>query len=251
MKTKLPVLVSIPHGGTGVPPELADRVRIGPNDILADGDAFTGEIYDVADCVGLQLKAEIARAFVDLNRAEDDLPPGNPDGVVKSHTVFQKPIYLEDRQPDAALIERLLERYHRPYHGRIREALSDGRYGIELALDCHSMLAVGPEISPDPGQTRPAVCLGNRNGGSCPPETLDSLADCFRRVFGLGESDVALNRPFSGGYITRTYGGDLVPWIQIELSRGLYMQGPAIAEPERLTELNEMFQEVLNRFFGR
>jgi formiminoglutamase len=234
-----------------VPPELTDRIRIGPEDILADGDAFTGEIYDVSDCVNFQIRAEVARAFVDLNRAEDDLPPENPDGVVKSRTVFDKPVYFEGRQPDSALIERLLKRYHRPYHRRIREVLADYRPGVELALDCHSMLAVGPNISPDPGRTRPALCLGNQNGRSCPPETLDILAECFRRVFGLGESDVALNRPFSGGYITRTYGGNPVPWIQIELSRGLYMQGSTDVASERLIELNTMFREVLNRFFGR
>lgn len=249
---RFPVLLSVPHGGDQVPPELAGRVAIGPAEILEDGDAFTREIYGVADCVRFVVDTSIARAFVDLNRSEGDLPPANPDGVIKSHTCYMKPVYAEGGAPDAALAERLLERYHRPYHRRIREILADD---VELALDCHSMAALGPDISADPGQRRPAVCLGNLRGQTCAPETLDRLAGCFRRAFGLPEHEVARNRPFAGGHITRTYGGRPVPWVQVELSRELYLRPPYFDEealtidPARLRELSEMFREVLRLFF--
>jgi len=64
--TKLPLLVSIPHGGTQMPSEVEGRCCISRADVLEDGDAFTREIYDVAEGVRFVLKADVARAFVDL-----------------------------------------------------------------------------------------------------------------------------------------------------------------------------------------
>jgi formiminoglutamase len=247
----MPILVSVPHGGSRVPEELRDRVRIGPAEVLDDGDAYTGDIYNVADQVRWFLKADVARAFVDLNRAEDDRPPGNPDGVVKSHTAYSEQIYQDGREPDAALVERLLSTHYRPYHELIKDVLKN--YGTEIlvALDCHSMAAYGPDMSPDPGMRRPVICLGNRHGQACPRKMMESLSECFQLVFGLDHTHVTMNRPFAGGYTTRTYGMKPVPWIQVEISRDLYLRPPYFdreslsIDPGRLRELNSRFLQVL------
>jgi N-formylglutamate deformylase len=86
MMEMLPVLISIPHGGRMMPDELRERVCLNYDELFADGDAFTDEIYDLGNRAACVIKAEIARAFVDLNRAPNDLPPHNTDGVIKSHT---------------------------------------------------------------------------------------------------------------------------------------------------------------------
>ncbi|MFC1850855.1 N-formylglutamate amidohydrolase [candidate division CSSED10-310 bacterium] len=252
---KLPFFISIPHGGTETPDEVKERICIGQADILEDGDAFTMDIYDVSADVRQVLKANIARAFVDLNRAEDDLPPENPDGVVKSSTCYSKPIYLPGQEPDDALIETLLTRFHRPYHRAIGETLTRSGTDIVLALDCHSMAALGPDIAPDTGKRRPLFCLGNRHGKTCPMETTHLLADCLRQAFDLEESDVTLNQPFAGGYITRTYGANPVPWIQVEMSRDLFLRQPYfdretwLIDSSRLRELRSFFQAALQLFF--
>jgi N-formylglutamate deformylase len=250
-----PVLISVPHAGTEVPPELEGRIDIGPDEIFDECDAFAREIYGAADCARFVLDTAVARTFVDLNRAEDDLPPANPDGAVKSHTSYNRAIYRAGHEPDAALVERLLERYHRPYHRTIQAILADQGAGLELALDCHSMAPVGPDLSPDPGRRRPTICLGNVRGRACPPATTDRLAGCFARAFGLPDHEVARNRPFGGGHITRTYGGRPVPWVQVELSRDLYLRPPHFdresltMDPARLRALSAMFREVLRQFF--
>ena len=255
--TKLPFLVSIPHGGTQMPSEVEGMSCIGRADVLEDGDAFTREIYDVAEGVRFVLKADVARAFVDLNRAENDLPPANPDGVVKSKTCYNKPIYLPGREPDGPIVEKLLARYHRPYHRAIQQTLAEAGTDIILALDCHSMAAVGPDVAPDPGQRRPAFCLGNRHGETCPNEMAETLAGCLREVFGLGPSEVTLNRPFAGGYVTRTHGAGSVPWIQVEMSRDLYLRAPYFDEDRwdidgrRLRELKASFLATLRLLFER
>ena len=103
----------------------------------------------------------------------------------------------------------VLERYYEPYHQQLRTAVQNP--AITSALDCHSMQAVGPQISPDVGQPRPIFCLGNARDRACSLAMTQRLADCLRRAFDLQEHEVTINQPFSGGYITRTYGGKPLP----------------------------------------
>lgn len=254
---KLPFFISIPHGGTETPDEIEQRICISRNDVLEDGDAFTRDIFDLSEDVRHVLKADVARAFVDLNRAEDDLPPENPDGVVKTRTCYSKQIYLPGLEPDEPLIEKLLYRYHRPYHRKIQEILGRRDAEFLLALDCHSMAAVGPDIAPDTGQKRPALCLGNRQGESCPNETTELLAVCLRECLNLRGADITLNQPFGGGYITRTHGYRPVPWIQVEMSRDLFLKPPYFnsetweMDESRLRELRTRFGDALRLFFER
>jgi formiminoglutamase len=254
---RMPFFISVPHGGTETPEEVKDRICISHPDVLEDSDAFTREIYNLSDDIRYLLRADVARAFVDLNRAEDDLPPENPDGVVKSRTCYSKQIYIEDLEPDASLIEELLARYHRPYHAKIREVLGKAELGIILALDCHSMAAVGPDIAPDTGQRRPIICLGNRQGETCPNDMATLFAQCLRESFSLEEPDVTLNHPFGGGYITRTYGAKPIPWIQVEMSRVLFLRPPYFNETtwdmdrNRLNEINKCFRNGLRLLANR
>lgn len=253
--SKLPILLSIPHGGTEIPPELKDRVILSSADLFDDSDAFTREIYDLGDRVSAVISTEIARAFVDVNRAPDDLPPENPDGVIKSHTCYRKVIYRKGLEPDEVLIKELLAKYYFSYHQRIQQILADKSISIELALDCHSMAAVGPAISPDRGKKRPMICLGNVYGKSCSQAVAEALAHCFRQAFSLNDDEISINRPFAGGYITRKYGGHPLPWIQVELSRALYLQLPFFdrqtfsVDKNRLWGLRQMFEEALWMFF--
>jgi N-formylglutamate deformylase len=247
----LPILLSIPHGGTKVPEELRERVCITPKDLFDDSDAFTTDIYDLGDDVAVVVKADIARAFVDLNRAPDDRPPRNPDGVVKASTCFERPVYLAGREPDVVLTERLVDRYHTPYHAQL-ESISK-RPTIKLALDCHSMLSVAPPISGDPGRARPLFCLSNRNGQTAPTELLEALAAAVGEAFQVRSDQIGLNDPFKGGYITQTHGAGKLPWIQVEMNRGLYLSEPwfdrttRTVDYMRIAELRERFGAALHR----
>ena len=201
----------MPHAGLSVPAEVAGACVLTPAQIAADGDEHAAEIYAIADRVAAYVTTDVARAVVDLNRAEDDR---RPDGVVKTHTCFNEPVWREPL--DDATAEMLLAAHFRPYHARLRELASGG--GLLLAVDCHTMLAVGPPIGPGAGIPRPHVCLGNADG-TCPPEWMDALVACFRNAFG---PQVTHNDPFRGGYITRTHAAEM-PWVQIELSRGPFL----------------------------
>lgn len=251
---RFPVLLSIPHGGTAVPPKLRARVRLDRYGIHDDIDPFVREIYDLGERVQEVVSTDVARTFVDLNRAPDDVPPANPDGVVKSTTCVGQPIYAPGHELDAGLTEALIAKYYAPYHARLRRAVRTP--GLVLALDCHSMMATGPEIAPDTGRPRPLLCVGNHRGAACATVTAERFTACLRTAFSFERHEVTLNQPFAGGYITRTYGGDPLPWLQIEMNRTLYLAAPwfvrrtLTVHPARLRELNRKFAYALALFFG-
>jgi formiminoglutamase len=246
----LPILISIPHGGAQTPDELADRSVASAYEIFEDGDAFTPLIYDVGLRVAHVQVARIARAFVDLNRALDDRPPRNPDGVVKSATCFGRVLYREPL--DAPLVDQLLGRYYHPYHAALERAARSA--GARIGLDCHSMASMPPPVAPDAGEPRPLFCLSNLEGRTCDAECLARLADALASAFECPREQVALNRPFKGGFITRHHGHRPLPWIQLEMNRCWYLRDPwfdpqsRVLDPARARELRERFTDAISLF---
>jgi len=253
---KLPFLLSIPHGGTKKPPELEGRLSITDKDLFDDSDPFVIEIYDLGDKVTGVIKADIARAFVDLNRSPEDLPPQNTDGLIKSSTCYNKPIYKKGQEPDETLVNMLLQMYYTPYHKKIQSSIDELK--PFLCLDCHSMASVAPEISPDGNKKkRPLFCLSNQDGKTSSNEIIESLADSISDSFRINRNEISLNDPFHGGYITKTYGNNPIPWIQIEMNRDLYLAEPWFnfetleIEEDHLKNLNQMFEKSLYSFFDK
>ncbi|CAI2718608.1 N-formylglutamate amidohydrolase [Nitrospina watsonii] len=250
----LPCLITVPHGGTQVPGFLAGRFILSERDVFDDIDACTRGIYDLSDLVMVWKDTDIARPVVDLNRGREDRPPTNPDGVVKTHTCFNVPVYDPQQPLDDALADDLIHKYHQPFHSFI-ESVVKLRHDLRIAFDCHSMSEFAPPVANDAGQPRPTFCLGNRFGDSCPDAVARMLATSLCRVFELEEKEVTLNQPFAGGYITRRYGGRPLPWIQIEMNRKLYLKDPwfdtdtRTVDPDRLAFLRNRMGAALRLFF--
>lgn len=267
--------MSIPHGGSRAPDELAGRIAASRAEILDDSDAFTAGIYGLRRGVDVEevVAADVARAFVDPNRPPGEAPPESPDGAVKSETCFGAALYGPGAEPRGALRAALVARHHGGYHARLRAALANPR--LSLCIDCHSMAAAAPPRSaPDAaGAPRPAFCLSDGSAGaagkpSCPRPMLEHFASCIAGSFGVGRAAVRINDPFGGGYIVRTYGGaggagagaGRVPWVQLEMNRSLYLDGPQpspaasagpSADPARIAALRGMFLGALRSFFRR
>jgi N-formylglutamate amidohydrolase len=200
----------VPHAGLTVPPEAQPYCALTTGEIIQDGDEGAAEIYALESQVAAFVTTEIARAIVDMNREESDR---RADGVVKTHTCWNVPVYHEFPPDDA--IEALLARYYRPYHERLTAA---ARQNVVLGVDCHTMAAKGPPIGPRAGIERPRICLSNADG-TCPQAWMKSLAGCFERSF---ECSISVNDPFKGGYLIRSHAGEL-PWVQLELSRAPFL----------------------------
>ncbi len=225
---KLPLLISVPHAGLAVPPEAEPYNALPLDAIRADGDVGASAIYAIDGEVDAFVSTDVARAFVDLNRARDDR---HKDGVVKTHTCWDVPVY-HTPLPEP-VVEHLLDRHWRPFHDRLTDAASPS---LVLAIDCHTMAANGPPVGPDPGQRRPELCLSDVNGRSCPAPLFARLRDALAEAF--APFRVAVNEPFRGGYITRTHAAEM-PWVQLEFSRA-----PFLTDDEKRTRL----LDALRRF---
>lgn len=220
------------------------------SELMADSDSFTQDIYDVSEDVEMVLKFEIFRACVDVSRAPDSLAPEHKDGVIKSATCHNRSVYKNGMQPGESLVNKLIDKYYRPYHESIRTALTN--QNVQIALDCHSMAEIAPAVAPDKG-ARPLINLGDVNGLSCAPKITHLLRKSFIEVFKIEKKDVLINSPFKGGYITKTYGNNSKPWIQIEMNRSLYLSknwfgSDQVPQQARLDELKDKFKNVLIEF---
>ncbi|MDD1693511.1 MAG: N-formylglutamate amidohydrolase [Methanoregula sp.] len=263
MTSRYPFLISIPHGGTDIPEELAGCLALTRRELRYYSDPVTRELYGFGSSIPAFIDTPVSRMAVDLNRPPLPLPPRDPDGIIKLKTIDGKLVYREDRFPDMALIHHLMMIWYFPYHQRIDE-LIDQR-DVKIAFDCHSMLPVGSADQRDAGKKRPLICLGNngdRKGrakknsiATCPESWITSLANGFREEFSL-DHEVAINNPFSGGFISNAhYWRKGVPWIQIEVSRLLY-EPDLVSGPEQslgcegqVNALRERIWRVLTGFW--
>jgi formiminoglutamase len=261
MNNRYPFLISIPHGGVTIPEVLMERSALTSSDILYYSDPDTRSLFDFREWVVAVLDTEISRIFVDLNRPPYALPPRHNDGVVKYSTAEGKPVYRNGSIPDITLLHQVLMRHYFPYHAQLDQILETRE--ISLALDCHSMLPVGPPGSKDEGRVRPMICLGNngdREGkakkdrlATCTAEWITGLADAFREEF-LLDKQVTINHPFSGGFITNAhYWHTGVPFVQLEVNRVLYESGDAFGREEstvdRIRMLKQKIWNALHRFW--
>ncbi|MFW6284804.1 MAG: N-formylglutamate amidohydrolase [Bacillota bacterium] len=232
MKRPLPLILSVPHGGSEVPAPFKDNFRLTPNEVLDDGDLWTAYLFDLSGDVLHASRMPVARAVLDLNRAPKDRPPKNQDGVVKSHSLRRAPVWRRPLEDDE--VEWLLKHYYHPYYETLIEASSHPE--AKLGIDCHSMLPRDPFDPKSP--KRPMFCLsnrGNQDGEACgeplsaPAHILHKFKSILERAF--EEGAVSINQPFKGGELTRRLGQETkIPWFQFEINRELYaphgVEGP-------------------------
>lgn len=218
---ELPLLLSIPHTGVHVPPEIA----VGFADPAMGHGVMTDwhlhELYAFVPDLGIEvLHATHHRFVVDLNRAPDSAPlyPGRFEtGLVPTETFQGEPIWRAPPAPQEVLSRR--ERYWRPYHealeGRLRAKVE--RFGHCFLIDAHSVESRANRLH---GALAQDIFLGNRDGKTCQTWFTDLVHSQFLQR-GL---TVSLNDPYKGGYITAHYPSiDGVQTLQIEMCQRLYM----------------------------
>ena len=221
-----PLLVSIPHGGTAIPPELAARMTAAARS-TPDTDWHMERLYDfLGDLDCSIIVATQSRYVIDLNRAPDGAPlyPGASETELCPTSRFDgEEIYLENQAPDAAEIAARRYAVWQPYHDKIAEELrvSRDRHGMALLWDAHSIRSEVPRFFEG---KLPDLNLGTGGGASADPGLTGLLTAVAKDAGTLGYSH-AVNGRFKGGYITRTHGDPAqgVQAVQLELSQATYM----------------------------
>ena len=219
-----PLLLSLPHDGSLIPPALAQRMvpaaRRAP-----DTDWHVSRLYAFARELGASiLVPRHSRYVVDLNRPEDDVslyPGQNTTGLCPIVQFSGEPVYLEGQGPDAAEVASRVDTYWRPYHQSLQSELAriHARHGRAVLWEGHSIRGAVPFLFEG---RLPDLNLGTAAGASCSP-VLQSRLEAV--LAAQDEYDWVANGRFKGGHITRHYGdpGNGVDAVQLEISQRNYM----------------------------
>ena len=232
-----PMIFASPHSGRDYPADFLASAVLDRQAIRSSEDAFVDHLFDVAPRLGAPLlAARVPRAFIDLNRAADELDPAviegiqrvphNPRissglGVIPRVVAGGRAIYRG--KLSLAEAERRISRFWHPYHTALAELIDETRaaFGSAVLIDCHSMPHEAIEAHSRPGQPRPEVVLGDRFGVAAGQEVMDRVQAAFE-ASGLR---VVRNAPFAGAYVAQAYGRPTrrVHVVQVEIDRSLYM----------------------------
>lgn len=232
-----PVVFASPHSGRVYPAAFLAASVLDEVSLRSSEDAFVDLLLDRAPEHGAPLlSSEVPRAYVDFNRAADELDPAliagapraglNPRiasglGVVARVVANGRAIYRGKLTMDEA--RRRIDKYWRPYHAALSGLLErqHRRFGQVILCDVHSMPHEALNGHVARGAVRPDVVLGDRWGASCDPEVMMQVEAVFRDA-GL---IVARNAPFAGAYTVQRYGqpSQGMHAVQIEIDRALYL----------------------------
>ena len=221
-----PLIVSLPHTGTDIPGDLADRF-ISPWLTLKDTDWHIERLYGFAEAIGATvIRTSISRSTIDVNRDPSgvSLYPGQATTELCPTVTFDgETLYRAGQEPDADEIRRRRIAYFDPYQAAISsqiQRLTKQHPNIVL-YDCHSIRSIIPRLFE--GQL-PVFNIGTKGGLSAHhglPSRLTAIC------IATGQSHV-LNGRFKGGHITRSHGnpGNGVHAIQMELACRAYLLEP-------------------------
>lgn len=224
-----PLVVSFPHTGTDIPPELEPRF-VSPWLARKDADWWIDRLYDFAKELGATtVRTRISRSVIDVNRDPSgaSLYPGQATTELCPTTTFDgEPLYIAGEEPGASEIAARRGAFFDPYH----EALADELMRLQVRnpkvvlYEAHSIRSVIPRLFD--GEL-PNFNLGTNSGASCDAALTTAVevacdSSGFSRV---------TNGRFKGGWTTRHYGEPArgVHAIQMELACRGYMDDPAQA----------------------
>lgn len=232
-----PLVFASPHSGRVYPPAFLARAQVDERVLRSSEDAFVDLLLADAPLFGAPLiTTQVPRAYVDFNRAADELDPAliegaprsalNPRvasglGVIARVVANGRAIY-RGKLPIAEAQDRITA-YWQPYHLALAALLArqHTRFGQVLLCDVHSMPHEALNGHVARGAARPDVVIGDRWGASCRAEVMEQVEAVLR---GAGLK-VARNAPFSGAYVAQQYGqpSQGKHALQLELDRALYL----------------------------
>lgn len=247
IRGKTPLLISIPHMGTFLPPDIKRRMT--PTALkLPDTDWHLDKLYSFAESMGIGvLMSTHSRYVVDLNRPQEDtdLYPGQvKTGLCPLQTFDGDDIYTDGEAPDEIEKINRIAAYWLPYHEMLAAELQSIReeFGYAILYDSHSIRSAVPRLFEG---RLPDLNLGSARGAACAPEM---AAAALTAASDKGFSAV-LDQRFVGGHITRHYGqpAQHIHAIQMELIWDLYMQEelPYPYARDKAAKLQPVLQDIL------
>lgn len=246
--TMPPVIIHVPHASVIVPEDVRPTFCIDDATLAAEllrmTDRFTDELFQCPADQALTQRYAVSRLVVDPERFEsDDLEPMASKGMGAVYT------RLSDGRPlrqslSAEARQQLLDRFYRPHHARLEQAVhaSINVHQRALIIDAHSFASRPLPHEPDRSPDRPEICIGTD-----PFHTPDRLRDSAVEAFEHLGFTVEVNRPFGGSIVpTAFYGRDpRVSSVMIEVRRDLYMDEQSGERNANFSRLRDAVTDVL------
>ncbi len=253
-----PLLFNSAHSGADYPKRFIQMSKLDRLSIRQSEDAYINELFAQAPHLGApMLHAHFPRAYLDVNREPYELDPkmfseklpknyniNSPRvaagiGTLARVVCENKPIYKKKLTIEDAKMR--IEGIYRPYHQTLQKLLTKAlrQFGVAVLIDCHSM----PTISSLKDRANPDIVLGDRHGTSCSRIIIDLIENIFTSA-GLR---VSRNRPYAGGFITKSYGQpkNNIHAIQIEISRHLYMNEATLTKNENFSAIKQIINKLI------
>jgi len=246
-----PLLISVPHVGTDIPPDIAEALQ--PRALQTeDADWFLDRLYAFARDMGVGLIVpRYARYVVDLNRPPENTPmyPGaNNTELCPTRFFTGDPLYREGREPGHAEVARRVAAYWRPYHDTLHAELTrmHAEHGRAILFDGHSIQAELPWLFEG---RLPDLNLGTASGGSCAPGLRERLVQVLASQQRYSQ---VVDGRFKGGYITRHYGRPAQGWhaVQMEMGWHCYMTPPHRYDEERAAQVQPVLRALAQAMLG-
>lgn len=254
-----PMVFNSAHSGRDYPGRFLAMTRLDHLSIRQSEDAYVDELFARTPHMGAPLlRAHFPRAYLDVNREPWELDPTmfveplserfnttSPRvaaglGTLARIVAENKPIYKERLTLEDARMR--IEGIYQPYHATLQRLLTQAHsvFGVAVLIDCHSM----PRLARAGDRLAPDVVLGDRYGTTCAP----ILVDLAEMVFTAAGLRVARNRPYAGGFATRTYGRPQhgVHALQIEISRHLYMNEVTLERSPGLPAMQQLVDRLVS-----
>ena len=233
----LPVVFDSPHSGSDYPDDFWYSC---PFDLLRQAeDAYVDELFGFAPKTGATLiSALFPRSYIDVNRAVEDIDsqlleepwpgPVSPSektrvGMGLVRRVCKPGVAMYDHKLTVREVRNRIDRYYRPYHRALTEAVEDAHraFGAAWHVNCHSMPSSGRPHGPASSWERADFVLGDRDGSTCTPSFRRMIQATLERM----GYEVRINDPYKGVELVRRFGHPRRGYnsIQIEINRRLYM----------------------------
>lgn len=245
-----------PHSGRDYPEAFLAASRLDRRALRQSEDGYVDLLFDGAPAQGAPfLRARFPRAYVDVNRARDEIDPrmfadATPRGVdsrssrvaaglgvIPRIVADGQDIYARKLRYREAV--RRLEIYYDAYHRALGRLIDEARqrFGAAILIDCHSMPSASSAALRGDAAGGVDFVLGDRFGASCAP----AVTRAAERYLEAAGYVVSRNAPYAGGYVASAYGrpAENVHVLQIEINRALYLDEPNVARVEGFEPLRE------------
>lgn len=248
-----PIVLSVPHAGRDYP--LALRAAIGvPVEALRPlEDRHVDALALAARGAETMLVQRRARAWIDLNRSENERDPqidGGADrcapglqsaklrgglGLIPRRIAGTGEIWA--RKLDGEEVMARIAGEHRPYHAALGATLAAARarFGVAILLDIHSMPSLGGKAQ---------IVFGDRFGRSAAVRFISRL-ETEAQAAGVA---CAVNTPYAGGHILDRHGAPErgVHALQVEFDRALYLDDARNLPGQGLTATAQLLRGMID-----